>query len=94
MREVRVSEARDRWSELIDEVRASRDPVTLTRHGRPAAVLVDPQEWALASAALEAAEDAAAVREYDAAKAVDDGTYVTHEELLAELVEDERRPAG
>lgn len=39
MREVGAYEAKTRLSELLDEV-AEGQPVTITRHGRPVAVLV------------------------------------------------------
>jgi prevent-host-death family protein len=93
-----IATARARLSEVVDRVRRTREPVTLTRNGRPAVVLVDPDEWALASAALEAAEDAAASREYADAMAEWDGATVGHDQLLAELDRDEadttRRVAG
>lgn len=93
-----IAAARARLSEVVDRVRRTREPVTLTRNGRPAVVLVDPDEWALAVAALEAAEDAAASREYAEAIAEWDGTTVSHEQLVSELEQDEadvtRRVAG
>jgi sarcosine oxidase gamma subunit len=61
----------------------------LTRSGRAAVVVVDPEEWALASAALEAAEDAAAVVEFDQAVSEWDGTSVSHAQMLADLEGDE-----
>lgn len=93
-----IAVARARLSEVVDRVRRTRESVTLTRNGRPAVVLVDPDEWALALAALEAAEDAAASREYADAMAEWDGTTVSHEQLVSELEQDEantvRRVAG
>ena len=39
-----VAEAKARFSEVLD--RAGRDgPQTVTRHGRPTAVIVDVDEW-------------------------------------------------
>lgn len=40
MRQVPLSEAKDRLSALIDDVEATHGIVTITRHGRPAAVLM------------------------------------------------------
>ena len=76
-------------SEVVDRVRRTREPLTLTRNGRPAAVLVDAEEWALVSDLAERYEDLTAVREYDDAKAAGDGTWVTDEEILADLAVDE-----
>jgi hypothetical protein len=57
----------------------------LTRAGRGAVVVVDPESWAKASAALEAVENAADLAEYHQAMTEWDGTTISHEELLAEL---------
>jgi len=66
---VPVGEARSRFAELIDRVRRDREPVTLTRNGRPAVVMVDPEEWQRAAAALEALEDAEDAAAFAAAMA-------------------------
>ena len=39
-----VAEAKARFSELIDQAR-SKGPQTITRHGRPSAVVVSAEEW-------------------------------------------------
>lgn len=41
MDELTVSEARARWAEVLDRVERGEE-VTITRHGRPAAVLLRP----------------------------------------------------
>ncbi len=38
-----IAEAKSKFSELID--RTSEGPQTINRNGRPAAVVVSPQEW-------------------------------------------------
>jgi len=40
-----VAEAKAKFSELVERAR-SGGPQTITRHGRPAAVLVSAEEWA------------------------------------------------
>jgi len=80
-----VGEARSRFAELIDRVRRDREPVTLTRNGRPAVVMVDPEEWQRAAAALEALEDAEDAAAFAAAMAEDDGTRIPLAAVLAEL---------
>jgi len=82
---VPVGEARSRFAELIDRVRRDREPVTLTRNGRPAVVMVDPEEWQRAAAALEALEDAEDAAAFAAAMAEDDGTRIPLAAVLAEL---------
>jgi len=47
-----VSEARDRFADVVDKVRRTHEPVHLTRHGKPAAVLVDPDDYEPMAAAL------------------------------------------
>jgi len=41
MGEITVSQARENLAELIDNTRRSGEPVVLTRHGRPVAVVLD-----------------------------------------------------
>lgn len=84
---VSVSEARSRFAELIDKVRRDREPVTVTRNGRPAVVMVDVEEWERAAAALEDLEDAEDAVAFAAAMAEDDGTRIPLAAVLAELDE-------
>ena len=39
-----VAEAKAKFSEVIDRS-ASQGPQTVTRNGRPAAIIVSPEEW-------------------------------------------------
>jgi prevent-host-death family protein len=48
---VTTSEARQRWGQVLDA--AKREPVTITEHGRPTAVLMDADLSGRALAALE-----------------------------------------
>ena len=43
MRRVAVSTARDNFTDLVNEVAYTKEPVTLTRRGRPLAVLTPIQ---------------------------------------------------
>ena len=45
---VQLQEAKAKFSALIDQA-ATKGPVTVTRHGKPVAVLVSPEEWARVS---------------------------------------------
>ncbi len=40
MRRVAVSTARDKFTDLVNEVAYTKEPVTLTRRGRPLAIIV------------------------------------------------------
>jgi len=74
-----VGDARQHLAEAID--RARRGPVTLTRRGRPAAVLVDAAQFERMVAALEDAEDIAAAR-----AAMDEpGDNIPWEQVKADL---------
>ena len=44
MRIMSVSEAKDKLSTVVESVEATHDAVVITRHGKPAAVLVSPED--------------------------------------------------
>ncbi len=39
-----VSEAKDKLSALVESVESTHDTVVITRHGKPAAVLISPED--------------------------------------------------
>ncbi|MCL5965752.1 MAG: type II toxin-antitoxin system Phd/YefM family antitoxin [Deltaproteobacteria bacterium] len=45
MRTMSLSEAKMKFSRLVDEVEKTDEEVVITRNGRPAAVLVSPEEF-------------------------------------------------
>ncbi|MFT4029183.1 MAG: type II toxin-antitoxin system Phd/YefM family antitoxin [Protaetiibacter sp.] len=45
MQTLPVSEAKDRLSALVEAVEETHETVMITRHGKPAAVLVSPEEF-------------------------------------------------
>jgi antitoxin YefM len=45
MQTLSLSEVKMKLSELVDAVNATDDVVVITKHGRPAAVLVSPDEY-------------------------------------------------
>lgn len=51
------TEARASLSELLDDVEARHEHVVITRNGRPAAVVVSPQEWEAVEETLEILQD-------------------------------------
>lgn len=60
-----VSEVRQRLSDVVDEARIKREPVYLTRHGRPVAAIIDASQL---DQLVEAAEDLADIRAAEAAR--------------------------
>jgi prevent-host-death family protein len=50
---VSFTQARAEFSELLDEVERSHEHVEITRNGRPAAVLMSPEEYEVIQETLE-----------------------------------------
>lgn len=63
MKTLPLSEAKSRLSELVEQVRALDDQVTITRNGRPAAVLVSADEFERWKETIEVRGDAALMKE-------------------------------
>jgi len=71
-------------SEMVDRVEHTHDRITVTRNGRPAAVLISPDELASLEDTLDLLSDADAMTQLREARAsVEAGDYVTGEELRA-----------
>jgi antitoxin YefM len=51
------TEARARLTELLDDVEARHEHIVITRKGRPAAVVVSPEEWDAIEETLEVLQD-------------------------------------
>ena len=60
-----MTDATRRTAELVNEARYGREPVVITDHGKPAAVVISPE----AMARYQALEDAADLAEIEAIKA-------------------------
>lgn len=75
---ISAAEARQHWSETIDSAQSA--PVTITRNGREAVVLMDS---ALAARALEALEDVEDLAALEAARA--EGVWIPWDEVKADL---------
>jgi antitoxin YefM len=79
-----LAEVKAKLSEMIDRVEQTHDRITVTRNGRPAAVLISPEELASLEETLDLLSDADAVAQLgDARAAVKAGDYVTGDELRA-----------
>jgi len=85
MSEIGVTEARDQLGQLVTRVEYNDERILLTRNGRAVAALVP----VAVLADLEAAEDAA---DLEAARraAAEAGSNVSHAEVLADLVADQK----
>jgi antitoxin YefM len=68
---------KDRLSEFVDRVQREHDRVTITRNGRPAAVLISPEDLEALEETVEILGDRKAVRELrEAEEAVARGDVV------------------
>lgn len=77
-----LAEIKKRLSEIVDGVERRHDRVVLTRHGRPAAVIISPDELESLEETRELLSDPEAMREIrEADTAVEAGEVVTADEL-------------
>jgi prevent-host-death family protein len=73
-----ITEARARFGSLVRRASHTRERITITDHGQPAAVLINPQE-------LADLEDALALAQYRARQAAGENSAVPHDEVRARL---------
>ncbi|MFT3852793.1 MAG: type II toxin-antitoxin system Phd/YefM family antitoxin [Ilumatobacteraceae bacterium] len=77
-----LAEVKAKLSEMVDRVEHTHDRITVTRNGRPAAVLISTEELASLEDTLELLSDAEAMAQLRAADAaLAAGDYVTGDEL-------------
>jgi len=78
------TDARNRLSELIDEVQRTHERVEITRHGRAVAVLVSPDDLAALEETLEVLTSRDVIRQLtESREAVDAGDVLDAEDLAA-----------
>lgn len=63
MKTLPLSEAKSKLSGLIEQVRALEEEIVITKNGRPAAVLVSPEEFDSWKETVAIRRDAALMRE-------------------------------
>ncbi|MBY8882424.1 type II toxin-antitoxin system Phd/YefM family antitoxin [Actinacidiphila acidipaludis] len=73
-----LTQARARLGTLVRRASQARERTTITDHGQPAAVLINPQE-------LADLEDAVALAQYRARQAAGHEPAVPHDEVRARL---------
>lgn len=77
-----LAEVKSKFSEMVDRVEHTHDRIVVTRNGRPAAVMISPDELASLEDTLELLSDPEAMRELaEARRAAAAGDYVTGDEL-------------
>ena len=83
-----LAEIKKHLSEIVDGVERRHDRVVLTRNGRPAAVILSPEDLEALEETLGILSDPKAMREIRKAQAeVDGGNVVTGDELRAKYLE-------
>jgi len=82
-----LAEIKKRLSEVVDGVEERHDRVVLTRNGRPAAVILSPDDLEALEESLEILSNPKAVREIRAAEAeINRGRSLTADELRAKYL--------
>src|SRR5215203_7387658 len=80
-----LAEVKAKLSEMVDRVEHTQDRITVTRNGRPAAVLISPDELASLEETLDLLSGPAALAEIRAGQAaIVAGDLVTGDELRAQ----------
>lgn len=82
-----LADVKARFSEMVDRVEHQHDRITVTRNGRPAAVLMSPDDLAALEDTLELLSDPAAMAEIvQARREAAAGEYVSADELRAKYL--------
>jgi antitoxin YefM len=82
-----LADVKAHLSEIIDLVESQHERVVITRHGRPAAVILSPDDLAAIEETLDILSAPGALLEIRAAEAeVDEGAYLTAAELRAKYL--------
>lgn len=82
-----LAEIKKRLSEIIDGVEQRHDRVVLTRHGRPAAVILSPDDLESLEETLDVLSNPEAMREIRRSEqAIDEGDVITGDELRAKYL--------
>lgn len=81
-----LAQVKSKFSEMVDRVEHTHDRIVVTRNGRPAAVMISPDDLASLEDTLELLSDPDAMRELDEARrAADDGDFLTGDDLRSKF---------
>jgi antitoxin YefM len=82
-----LAEVKAKFSEMVDRVEQQHDRITVTRNGRPAAVLMSADDLAALEDTLDLLSDPAAMADIARARQeVVDGDMVSAEQLRAKFL--------
>ncbi len=77
-----LANVKAKFSEMVDRVEHTHDRIIVTRNGRPAAVLISPEELESLEDTLELLSDPEAMRQLaEARRAHETGDFITGDEL-------------
>ncbi len=77
-----LANVKSKFSEMVDRVEHTHDRIVVTRHGRPAAVLISPAELQSLEDTLELLSDPQAMAQLaDSRRAHAAGDFITGDEL-------------
>jgi len=77
-----LAQVKAKFSEMVDRVEHTQDRIVVTRNGRPAAVMISPDDLASLEDTLELLSDPTAMQEIaDAKRAHEEGDFVSAREL-------------
>jgi prevent-host-death family protein len=83
-----LAEVKAKFSEMVDRVEQQHDRITVTRNGRPAAVLMSAEDLAALEDTLELLSDPAAMADIEHARRdVEAGRTVSADELRAKFLQ-------
>jgi antitoxin YefM len=87
------TEARNRLSELVDEVERTHERIEITRHGHAVAVLMSPDDLAALEETIDVLSSPEAMRQLVASRLAVENDDVLDADDLAKLMSRRRRPA-
>lgn len=83
-----LAHVKSKFSEMVDRVEHTHDRIVVTRNGRPAAVMISPDELASIEDTLDLLSDPSAMTELEEARrAHRDGDYITGDALRSRSVD-------
>lgn len=87
-----LTDARNRLSELVDDVARTHERVEITRHGHAVAILVSPDDLGVLEETLDVLSSPEAMKQLASSKAaLEAGDVLDAEELVALMAKRSRR---
>ncbi len=82
-----LASVKSKFSEMVDRVEHTQDRIIVTRNGRPAAVLISPEELESLEDTLELLSDPEAMRQLgESRRAYAAGDFITGDELRSQYL--------